>query len=64
MGPHENLTESTTPNNGNQWESGTVKSDPEQVLGNASLNNTIPSNQSSTSKVDFAKQTYTEQESF
>ena len=45
MGPLGNRTEFTT-SNGNQRESGTVKSDPEHVLGNSPYN-TIPINQSS-----------------
>ena len=42
---HENLTEST-PNNGNQRESGIVKGDSDEVWGNTSQN-TIPINTSS-----------------
>ena len=47
MGPIENLSESTSPNYGNQWESGIVMSDSDQVLGNSQIN-TIPLNKSST----------------
>ena len=46
MDPLENLTESTTPNNGNQRESGITESDSDHVLGIDSYN-TIPNNQSS-----------------
>ena len=42
----ENLSESTTPNIGNQWESGIEASDSDQVLG-IPLENTIPLNHSS-----------------